>query len=135
MFFFFNDTATTEIYTLSLHDALPISLNARSVRRVDNRSLPICAIMASELARNGRREMSSFHALSTGNTCIAARIASASGVLKRTALVSTGAAPRIRPAWLMRSALADRTELHHNRTKKTLKRFMRLAGIKMQIRC
>src|ERR1051325_11252797 len=26
-FFFFNDTATTEIYTLSLHDALPISLS------------------------------------------------------------------------------------------------------------
>src|SRR3712207_785014 len=28
MFFFFNDTATTEIYTLSLHDALPIYLDA-----------------------------------------------------------------------------------------------------------
>src|SRR3989441_11954521 len=28
LFFFFNDTATTEIYTLSLHDALPISLHA-----------------------------------------------------------------------------------------------------------
>ena len=27
-FFFFNDTATTEIYTLSLHDALPIFYNA-----------------------------------------------------------------------------------------------------------
>ena len=27
MFFFFNDTATTEIYTLSLHDALPIYIN------------------------------------------------------------------------------------------------------------
>src|SRR5258708_16898894 len=27
-FFFFNDTATTEIYTLSLHDALPISVYA-----------------------------------------------------------------------------------------------------------
>src|SRR5256885_3970735 len=27
-FFFFNDTATTEIYTLSLHDALPICLQA-----------------------------------------------------------------------------------------------------------
>src|SRR5689334_25044756 len=26
--FFFNDTATTEIYTLSLHDALPISIGA-----------------------------------------------------------------------------------------------------------
>src|SRR3712207_8009030 len=30
MFFFFNDTATTEIYTLSLHDALPISSMART---------------------------------------------------------------------------------------------------------
>src|SRR5579859_8287644 len=29
-FFFFNDTATTEIYTLSLHDALPISLPGRA---------------------------------------------------------------------------------------------------------
>src|SRR2546421_5827370 len=28
-FFFFNDTATTEIYTLSLHDALPIYENRR----------------------------------------------------------------------------------------------------------
>src|SRR2546422_6311814 len=28
VFFFFNDTATTEIYTLSLHDALPIWANA-----------------------------------------------------------------------------------------------------------
>src|SRR2546428_7675140 len=28
LFFFFNDTATTEIYTLSLHDALPIYRNA-----------------------------------------------------------------------------------------------------------
>src|SRR2546422_11399601 len=33
-FFFFNDTATTEIYTLSLHDALPISgLPETSARR------------------------------------------------------------------------------------------------------
>src|SRR5215813_15674985 len=31
-FFFFNDTATTEIYTLSLHDALPISHLARHGR-------------------------------------------------------------------------------------------------------
>src|SRR5260370_5568223 len=32
MFFFFNDTATTEIYTLSLHDALPI-LQALGIAR------------------------------------------------------------------------------------------------------
>src|SRR3712207_7484969 len=31
MFFFFNDTATTEIYTLSLHDALPISRGAHAL--------------------------------------------------------------------------------------------------------
>src|SRR3712207_8636558 len=30
MLFFFNDTATTEIYTLSLHDALPIFLRAEN---------------------------------------------------------------------------------------------------------
>src|SRR2546429_9246108 len=29
IFFFFNDTATTEIYTLSLHDALPINLRSQ----------------------------------------------------------------------------------------------------------
>src|SRR6266540_7156759 len=38
MFFFFNDTATTEIYTLSLHDALPIRAGAATRRR--------CAMLA-----------------------------------------------------------------------------------------
>src|SRR5256885_6160006 len=45
-FFFFNDTATTEIYTLSLHDALPISpkrlpqrCNARVVSRTKTRAM------------------------------------------------------------------------------------------------
>src|SRR6266705_4530544 len=33
LFFFFNDTATTEIYTLSLHDALPISRRSRTPPR------------------------------------------------------------------------------------------------------
>src|SRR6478672_8538808 len=33
-FFFFNDTATTEIYTLSLHDALPISVRRRQGERL-----------------------------------------------------------------------------------------------------
>src|SRR3989449_9848666 len=33
-FFFFNDTATTEIYTLSLHDALPILLDAKLIKDV-----------------------------------------------------------------------------------------------------
>src|SRR5258707_13245651 len=49
LFFFFNDTATTEIYTLSLHDALPISqlpiLAKHSFRR--SSSERTCASMAS----------------------------------------------------------------------------------------
>src|SRR5258708_28636854 len=39
-FFFFNDTATTEIYTLSLHDALPISSSARGTWSVTFVPLP-----------------------------------------------------------------------------------------------
>src|SRR5258708_8308001 len=39
--FFFNDTATTEIYTLSLHDALPISLASLSPQ--ENRVLALIA--------------------------------------------------------------------------------------------
>src|SRR3989442_4606686 len=35
--FFFNDTATTEIYTLSLHDALPISVGVARQRRHSRR--------------------------------------------------------------------------------------------------
>src|SRR2546426_7521379 len=38
MFFFFNDTATTEIYTLSLHDALPIYI-AQAVRQAEQGTL------------------------------------------------------------------------------------------------
>src|SRR5256885_10403987 len=34
LFFFFNDTATTEIYTLSLHDALPIFQPTSKLNRV-----------------------------------------------------------------------------------------------------
>src|SRR5260370_31984910 len=37
VFFFFNDTATTEIYTLPLHDALPISRAARTASGVRSR--------------------------------------------------------------------------------------------------
>src|SRR2546430_17511497 len=39
-FFFFNDTATTEIYTLSLHDALPIWHSRRSVPPRSGRRRP-----------------------------------------------------------------------------------------------
>src|SRR2546430_17456625 len=43
IFFFFNDTATTEIYTLSLHDALPIfQLDVRTSTRLPCASTRPC---------------------------------------------------------------------------------------------
>src|SRR5258707_7312085 len=57
-FFFFNDTATTEIYTLSLHDALPIS-RGRSRERRARLEAPLPrhrACRADEQFRRGRGE-------------------------------------------------------------------------------
>src|SRR2546422_2470879 len=42
LFFFFNDTATTEIYTLSLHDALPICQG--HLRRVEGNVISLDAV-------------------------------------------------------------------------------------------
>src|SRR5438093_12987801 len=43
--FFFNDTAPTEIYTLSLHDALPIcQLHTRADERAARRGVPAAAV-------------------------------------------------------------------------------------------
>src|SRR5256885_15593519 len=49
-FFFFNDTATTEIYTLSLHDALPISDCAIG-------KMTVCCELDLEARRRGLRSV------------------------------------------------------------------------------
>src|SRR2546429_3595737 len=57
-FFFFNDTATTEIYTLSLHDALPISPTVNFLPRAfwrRRRSVVRSSDMADAKPRNLRR--------------------------------------------------------------------------------
>src|SRR2546425_9610185 len=51
LFFFFNDTATTEIYTLSLHDALPISSS-----RPDSSRRATCSSIEFEAAGFYRSE-------------------------------------------------------------------------------
>src|SRR5712672_3966886 len=90
-FFFFNDTATTEIYTLSLHDALPIP------------PLPVAA-QARARCRNRRRSRPLHHrakmtsllwmltALAVGFRNIPRRFAS------RSSEISTGFRERYAPA-------------------------------------
>src|SRR6266496_274639 len=53
LFFFFNDTATTEIYTLSLHDALPIAM-AASGRRSRSSGFPAGRRMRASRSRSRR---------------------------------------------------------------------------------
>src|SRR3712207_8933910 len=54
MIFFFNDTATTEIYTLSLHDALPIcaAVSASALRGVV--AVPLAAMRSASRATDQR---------------------------------------------------------------------------------
>src|SRR2546429_5261853 len=55
-FFFFNDTATTEIYTLSLHDALPISFGFSGQDAAGNREAIVGAFKASGSGTISRSE-------------------------------------------------------------------------------
>src|SRR2546421_9516039 len=53
-FFFFNDTATTEIYTLSLHDALPISGQGSGGGAPDRRRPPFVGVVLRLIERERR---------------------------------------------------------------------------------
>src|SRR2546429_5685710 len=68
-FFFFNDTATTEIYTLSLHDALPISAQPREPRGCQSHA---CASTLSmhEIDRKSTRLNSSHGYISYAVFCL-----------------------------------------------------------------
>src|SRR5258708_15714972 len=68
LIFFFNDTATTEIYTLSLHDALPISSGSssstrpRSARGALGRSapeIPCCSTPPRKASPRAKRDRKS----------------------------------------------------------------------------
>src|SRR6266702_4314201 len=52
LIFFFNDAATPEIYTLSLHDALPISPSARSSRYSRRASRSLSSLRAYSVPRS-----------------------------------------------------------------------------------
>src|SRR5436309_5892743 len=74
-FFFFNDTATTEIYTLSLHDALPISdTRFRTVEISDPRferdGLRFATVKSPALDRKSTRLNSSHVKISYAVFCL-----------------------------------------------------------------
>src|SRR2546430_3357839 len=56
-FFFFNDTATTEIYTLSLHDALPIYLTDLEKMAARHPWLAVIPVVSGEPGFPGERGM------------------------------------------------------------------------------
>src|SRR4051794_41949014 len=62
LFFFFNDTATTEIYTLSLHDALPICRNATSLnsrfKSLDTLKVKIISVTFRRVIRTNHKKAS-----------------------------------------------------------------------------
>src|SRR6266850_7906963 len=65
--FFFNDTATTEIYTLSLHDALPTS--AHSPRCCATRRCRWCCTAVRRTSRSSRRSRSEEHTSELQSPC------------------------------------------------------------------
>src|SRR2546430_8054427 len=70
-FFFFNDTATTEIYTLSLHDALPIwSASARRRCRIGSTSDPSTSACRTVSDRKSTRLNSSHSQISYAVFCL-----------------------------------------------------------------
>src|SRR5438067_6081290 len=75
LFFFFNDTATTEIYTLSLHDALPIFLQSaiqvgRPVAHDQRASFLVGGCLAKQEDRKSTRLNSSHVSISYAVFCL-----------------------------------------------------------------
>src|SRR5438270_5110516 len=76
LFFFFNDTATTEIYTLSLHDALPIFARLRRHEPpVDEKLIPVVQFnVVARLDRKSTRLNSSHSQISYAVFCLKKKI-------------------------------------------------------------
>src|SRR2546426_3086343 len=69
-FFFFNDTATTEIYTLSLHDALPISIGKTYSRSTRDWTNAACCCGCGRRDRKSTRLNSSHLVISYAVFCL-----------------------------------------------------------------
>src|SRR5688572_32124973 len=75
LFFFFNDTATTEIYTLSLHDALPIyvdrvAIGAQALEGLPHKRTESAIVGANDGDRKSTRLNSSHSQISYAVFCL-----------------------------------------------------------------
>src|SRR5258708_21618894 len=92
-FFFFNDTATTEIYTLSLHDALPILTQKLTVPAVGGVVHDVVALYLTESAKYASSAVSRlqrthlnprYHALSFVFSCFGKAIRGGIAIINTT---------------------------------------------------
>src|SRR5262245_65922612 len=91
--FFFNDTATTEIYTLSLHDALPISrrrVGTGSAGLIGAKALVIAPLAPRGRDRKSTRLNSSHLGISYAVFCLKKKINSSSRRLENRAAAPGG---------------------------------------------
>src|SRR6266446_6098864 len=98
-FFFFNDTATTEIYTLSLHDALPISAPGDAVDfdgayayPADGSIVAVASVTTSVSATSGVRASAGASSQVTSLSLFKGEITAASVTGETHALASTASA-------------------------------------------
>src|SRR5574342_435218 len=90
-FFFFNDTATTEIYTLSLHDALPIYACSQKCHSAV--LLPGSSVSAKPSDRKSTRLNSSHHRISYAVFCLKKKKTEKTGSGRGRARCTTARAP------------------------------------------
>src|SRR5574341_1899004 len=95
LFFFFNDTATTEIYTLSLHDALPIllarirALLRRAGPQTGRRALTFADLTLDPATREVRRGRERIDLRPTEFALLEALMADPGRVMTRSVLYET----------------------------------------------
>src|SRR5260221_2026616 len=99
IFFFFNDTATTEIYTLSLHDALPISHSgrARALLRNSEGDSPVHSRKARMKDRKSTRLNSSHTVISYAVFCLKKKKLSHQSVLANQRVDDVTGSTRVAP--------------------------------------
>src|SRR5215212_10393931 len=93
LFFFFNDTATTKIYTLSLHDALPILVATNAAGGLNLGYDPADLMVLSDQDRKSTRLNSSHLGISYAVFCLKKQIKARSS-MRPTRLRRSSSTPR-----------------------------------------